>query len=189
MGYYDELPGENIAPAGSFASDPDKQEEEIDQLLQQKKTEEAPVEEAPAAEAPAAEAPTEEASPEQNFFQQATDYAAEALGLRDQEESQELRKEGLAKNDETIENLEEGGPKGNIPLPQVTTPELNIGGKTIIPELTSPGSIPVNPAKLLAETTRAVVGGCCYQIAACHAARRVVQFVCKSTKLSPPKSK
>ena len=40
-----------------------------------------------------------------NFFQQATDFASEALGLRSQEESQEQRAEGIAQTEATEDQL------------------------------------------------------------------------------------
>ena len=56
---------------------------------------------------PEQEAQAPEAQPEANPFQQAVDTAAQALGLRSQEESQEIREEGIQENEELQAQLNE----------------------------------------------------------------------------------
>ena len=71
MEYFDQFPGEDITPAGGVSSDPEKAEEELDEMLLERGIEQpapriqqeeqpAPEAEAPAAEA---EAPHEESNP------------------------------------------------------------------------------------------------------------------------------
>ena len=96
MEYFDQFPGEDITPAGGFASTPEKDEEELDEMIRQQQEQAAPQEEQPA--------PAED---ERNFIQQAQDFAAEALGLRSQEESQEQRAEGQEQVEEIQQDIEE----------------------------------------------------------------------------------
>ena len=104
MEYFDQFPGEDIAPAGGFASTPEKDEEELDEMIRQQQQQAAPQQEQQPAPAAEAEAPAED---ERNFIQQAQDFAAEALGLRSQEESQEQRAEGQEQVEEIQQGIEE----------------------------------------------------------------------------------
>ena len=79
MEYFDQFPGEDITPAGGFASDPEKDEEELDEMIRQQQQQAAPQEEqqpAPEAEAPAAEAeaPVED-QPQEGWMDQLTGAA------------------------------------------------------------------------------------------------------------------
>ena len=65
------------------------------------------VEQVEAAQPAPEEAQAPEAQPEANPFQQAVDTAAQALGLRSQEESQEIREEGIQENEELQAQLNE----------------------------------------------------------------------------------
>ena len=155
MEYFDQFPGEDITPAGSFASDPEKDEEELEEMLRQQRDQAAQVQQEQEQPAPAAE-------DDRNFIQQAQDFAAEALGLRSQEESQEIRDKGLAEKEalqEEFERREQEGGIGRVDLPQVTTPEINVAGVKILPEFTTPDGIDINPTRAVGEITRAYAGG------------------------------
>jgi len=104
MEYFDQFPGEDITPAGGFASTPEKDEEELDEMIRQQQEQQAAPQEEQPAPAAEAEAPAED---DRNFIQQAQDFAAEALGLRSQEESQEQRAEGQEQVEEIQEGIEE----------------------------------------------------------------------------------
>jgi hypothetical protein len=76
MEYFDQFPGEDITPAGSFASDPEKDEEELDEMLRQQRDQAAQVQQEQEQPAPAteAEAPAEE-QPQEGWMDQLTGAA------------------------------------------------------------------------------------------------------------------
>lgn len=108
MEYYDQFPGEDIEPAGGYASNPEKDEEELDKMIQQQRQQAAQQQQQQVQpQQLEVSLPEAVAEPALNLFQQATDFAADALGLRTQEESQQQRAEGQQQVAEIQESIDE----------------------------------------------------------------------------------
>ena len=167
MEYFDQFPGEDITPAGGVSSDPEKAEEELDEMIrQQQEQQAAPQEEQQPASADTIDNPISQWMEDRNVdLRDLVDNVFQG-DQRSREEIAEDRREvrlGAAEQaqelQERMDRREEEGGIGRVDLPQVTTPEINVAGVKILPEFTTPDGIDINPNRVLGETTRAVAGG------------------------------